>query len=226
MIMDWLSAGKHMLILVLIAGTIFTYIWFLQFKDKLRLSPLTAVPAAIVHTVYGVLCVTVFAVIETFNIHNFGNLSIFGATFFMPLLFFAFAKIGKRNMADVFDIGCISMMFTLMLSRFNCLVCGCCYGISFFHSETLQWPTRELEILFYIVLITVLAVKTKKNESRGLNYPIYMIAYGVFRFIIEWVRHYSGNSVIHRAHLWAVVSLCLGVSILAEIKSKQKNVRR
>lgn len=222
MVMEWLRGDHHMLILILLAGTVFTYFWFLQFKTQLRFSALGAIPAALIHTVFGVLCVTAFAVVETMNIHIFGNMSIFGATFFMPILFFAFAKIGKRNMAEVFDIGTVSMIFTLMCSRFNCLVTGCCYGISFFGSKTLQWPTRELEIAFYIILLIILIRKTRKHESGGCNYPIYMIAYGIFRFVTEWVRHYSGNAVVHRAHIWAVLSLIIGISILAEIKSKRR----
>ncbi|MBQ9228224.1 MAG: prolipoprotein diacylglyceryl transferase [Eubacterium sp.] len=222
---NWLKDGRHALIVILVIGTVFTYWWLLQFRDRLRLNAFTAVPAALVHTAFGVLCVMSFAVLEVWDISAFGNLSIFGATFFMPILFFAFAKLGKRSAADVFDIGCVSMLFTLLCSRFNCLISGCCYGISFFGSDTVLWPTRELEIAFYAVLITVLAIKTKRNQSRGRNYPIYMIAYGVFRFILEWFRFYGGNSVIHRAHIWAVVSLCLGLSILAEINTKQKKVR-
>lgn len=212
-----------MLIIVLAIGTIFTYGYLLQFKEKLRLNALTALPAALVHSVYGVLCVLSFAVLETFRLSALGNMSIFGATFFMPLLFFTFAKLGKREQADVFDIGTVTMLFTLMCSRFNCLVSGCCYGIAFFGSTSLMWPTREMEIVFYIIFIILFAVKNKKGDSRGRNYPIYMIAYGIFRFFVEWLRHYDGNSVIHRAHIWALISLCLGISILAEIKAKQKH---
>lgn len=223
--LEFLKSDRHMLMLILAVGTVFTYFWLMLFREKLRFNALTALVAAVVHTAFGVLCVMTFAMLEAFDVKAFGNLSIFGATFFMPLLFFAFAKLGKRNTAEVFDIGCISMMFTLMCSRFNCLVGGCCYGISFFGSATLQWPTRELEILFYIILMIILGTRVKKQTSNGWNYPIYMIAYGAFRFVIEWVRHYSGNSVIHKAHIWAVISLCLGISILAEIKSKSTKVR-
>jgi len=221
-ILEWLRVGHHMLMIILAVGTVFTYGYLLLFKEKLRLNALTAIPAALVHTLFGVLCVTSFAMLEAFSLSAFGNLSIFGATFFMPILFFAFARLGKRNTADVFDIGTVTMMFTLMCSRFNCLVCGCCYGLPFFGSDTLQWPTREMEIVFYIVLMVLFSLKNQKGTAGGKNYPIYMIAYGIFRFIVEWVRHYDGNSVIHKAHVWALISLCLGISILAEIKNKQK----
>lgn len=224
--LEFLQADHHMLLLILAVGTVFTYIWLMLFRDRLRLNWWQSLIASVIHTVFGVLCVTTFAMLEAFRLSAFGNLSIFGATFFMPMLFFAFAKLGKREAADVFDIGTISMCFTLMCSRFNCLVTGCCTGIPFFGSDSFNWPTRELEILFYIILMIWLGLRVKKNKSNGLNYPIYMIAYGAFRFVTEWVRDYSGNSVIHRAHVWAIISLCLGLSIIAEIKSKQKQVRR
>ncbi len=214
-----------MLIIILSIGTAFTFYWLMKFKDRLRLNWWKALLASLVHTVFGVLCVTTFAMLESLRLSAFGNLSIFGATFFMPILFFAFAKLGKRDMADVFDIGTISMMFTLMCSRFNCIVTGCCKGLPLFHSATLRWPTRELEIIFYIVLILILGLSVKRGKSNGKNYPIYMIAYGAFRFIIEWVRVYDAPSFIHRAHIWAIISLFLGISILAEIKNKQKKQR-
>lgn len=223
--MDFLKADHHMLIIILTIGFAFSFFWFMSFKDKLRFNIPKALAAALVHTLFGVLCVMSFAMLEEFRLSAFGNMSIFGATFFMPILFFAFSKLGKRSPADVFDIGCISMMFTLMCSRFNCLVTGCCYGIPFFGTGHL-WPTRELEIAFYIVMIAILGYRAKKDRSNGTNYPIYMIAYGTFRFVTEWVRHYSGSSVIHRAHVWAVISLVLGISILSEIKNKQSKVRR
>ena len=211
-----------MLFVILAAGTVFTYFWFMKYRDKLRFSRWQALLASIVHTVWGVLCVVTFAMLEVMRLSAFGNLSIFGATFFMPILFFAFSKLGKRSAADVFDIGAVSMMFTLMCSRFNCLVTGCCKGIPLFGSQTLRWPTRELEIVFYIVLITIFALKIKKGRGGGMCYPIYMIAYGAFRFVIEWLRVYDSPSFVHRAHIWAIISLFLGISILAEIKNKQK----
>lgn len=218
-VLTWLREGSHALMIVLAIGTVITFLFILKFKDKVRIHPAAAFPAAIIHSAWGVFCVKIFAGAENGNITDLSMLSIFGATFFMPLLFFAYAKIGKRNMADVFDVGTITMVFTLLLSRFNCLIEGCCTGIPFFGMANFRWPTRELEIVFYAVLLTVLIKRTIQNKSNGLNYPIYMMAYGAFRFFVEFVRD-NGNHLFHRSHIWAVLSFCLGISIYAEIKNK------
>lgn len=220
-VLSWIKSDSHALIILLSVGVLFTYTCMMIFKDKLRVHPLAAFPIAILPTVYGMICVKVFAVAEVSDLSQKGAMSLFGCTFFMPLLFFLLAKLGKRSMADVFDVGTLCMLFTLILARTNCIISGCCKGISFF-GMAFHWPTREIEIVFYIVLIIVLWIRTKKGVSNGLNYPIYLMAYGAFRFLIEFVRN-NGDHLFHRAHIWAALSFCLGISFYAEINNKLKS---
>lgn len=155
-----------------------------------------------------------------------GNMSLFGGVFFMPVAYYIAAKIIKCKVSDLFDICTICMLFTVMCARINCILTGCCQGILFGGIQGLRWPTRELEIVYYIALLICFGHKVKSGRSDGEIYPLYMISYGVFRFIIEWVRSYDGNSLIHRAHFWALISLCLGFSIYAEIEKKKTKRRR
>ena len=53
-----------------------------------------------------------------------------------------------------------------------------------------------------------------------------MIAYGIFRFIEEWFRTSSGMYMFHKAHIWALLSLIIGLSIYFEIRTKQNKTRR
>lgn len=212
----------HSLLLLLLLGTVFNCIWLMRFKDRLRLQLVPAIIASAAHTVYGVFCVTVFAVLEVADVSSAGNMSLFGGVFFMPVGYFVVAKLFKRKMTDVFDICTICMMFTLMCARTNCIISGCCRGIRFFGMDGVRWPTRELEIIFYIIMIVVLGKKVQNGTANGKIYPIYMISYGAFRFIIEGLRAYSGTSVIHRGHIWAVITLGLGLSIYIELQNKKK----
>lgn len=125
----------------------------------------------------------------------------------------------------VFDLCTNCMLFTLMCARINCIIAGCCKGTFVFHT-CYRWPTRELEIVFYVVLILVFSYKLKISETNGIIYPIYMISYGIFRFIVEFFRVGDGNLLIHPAHIWALISLCIGLSVYAEIKNKEKKGRR
>ena len=45
-----------------------------------------------------------------------------------------------------------------------------------------------------------------------------MASYGAFRFLEEGFRDASGASFVHLAHLWSILALIIGISILAEVK--------
>lgn len=225
-----MSVDNLRLALLLGAGTIFTFIWLCCFRDRLKMKWYAALPVSILHTVCGVLSVKAFAIIEGFgDLSVVGNMSLFGGIFFMPIFYYLGAKLAKRKAADIFDVFTICMIFTVMCARINCIFSGCCGGkvIPFAAFEGLHWPTREMEVIFYIILLIILGRKVLKEEERGSIYPIYMISYGIFRFIIESLR--TANSplgYIHLAHIWALITLGLGLSIYSEMKSRKKKERR
>lgn len=225
-ISDWLSG--HSLLLLLSAGTLFSFLWLMQFRGRLNMKWYAALPIAICHTLVGVVCVKAFAFMETgFNPDSIGNMSLFGGVFFMPLLYLAGAKLTKRKAADVCDAFTGCMILTVMCARVNCILGGCCFGKYLPMSNSLRWPTREAEILFYLILLALLGKKIIKNKTHGAAYPLYMLTYGIFRFIIEWFRFASTTlGPIHLGHIWALISLCLGYSIYAEQQNQKKKIRR
>ena len=46
-------------------------------------------------------------------------------------------------------------------------------------SESVRWPTRELELVFYIILLIVLYRKNRSVSHKGEIWPIYMIIWGI-----------------------------------------------
>ena len=220
-IAGWISG--HTLTVLLAAGTVFDFLWLLRFRRPLRLGRPAAAALSLSHTLYGVLAVSLFAIIEGMgDPASVGNMSLFGGVFFMPIAYYGWARLTKRSAAQVFDVFTICLVFTLFCARFNCLLAGCCKGALIPGTDGLRWPTRELELAFYAVLLLVLARRVLAGKSRGLSYPIYMMAYGVFRFIVETFRESSSQSLFHIAHLWALVSLCVGASFYFQLHTKKK----
>ncbi len=173
------------------------------------------------------LCVSAFAFLETgFQSDSLGNMSLFGGVFFMPVAYWLGAKLFKRDAKEVFDIFTPCMIATVMCARINCIISGCCHGWTIPGTNGLQWPTRELEILFYIVLLVIMIPKIQNRKANGMAYPIYMVAYGAFRFLIEFFRASNSQSLFHIAHLWAAVALGIGLSIYFEMKTSIQNKRR
>lgn len=216
----WLT--DHALILLLGCGTLFNVYWLHRCRERLHLRWLSVLLLSVLHTVLGVLSVKVFALFET---GNFSNMSLFGGVFFMPLFYWGVAKLAKQKAADVFDVFTICLVFTLMCARLNCMISGCCLGahIPIEGLTHLRFPTRELELLFYVLLLSRLWRKVLSGSARGMIYPIYMISYGIFRFVTETLRFSDRtNSILHISHLWALLSLGIGISIYGELRKKEK----
>ncbi len=223
-LIGWTAA--HPLLLLLAAGTVFNVIWLMLCRGRLHISFPAALAAAAVHTAAGVLCVKAFAVVEVgFDLRAAGNMSLFGGVFFMPGFYWLAAKVTRRRAADVFDVCAVCMIFTLMCARISCIVTGCCAGRAI-PGTGLFWPTREAEIVFYLILLVWLGRRVRQNREPGTVYPIYMISYGVFRFIVEWFRVCADGSLLHRGHVWALISLMAGMSIYYTQRENQRKTRR
>lgn len=216
----WLT--DHALILLLGCGTLFNVYWLHRCRERLHLRWPSVLLLSVLHTVLGVLSVKVFALFET---GNFSNMSLFGGVFFMPLFYWGVAKLAKQKAADVFDVFTICLVFTLMCARLNCIISGCCLGahIPIEGLTHLRFPTRELELIFYVLLLSRLWRKVVTGSARGMIYPIYMISYGIFRFVTETLRFSDRtDSILHISHLWALLSLGVGISIYGELQKKEK----
>ena len=218
MIKDWIVDNGLWLLLAL-AGVV-TVLWLWALRARLSLGRPAAVLLSILHLVCGVACVKVFAVIETGGASAGGAMSLFGAVFFMPVLYYAGAKLSGRRMSEVCDIFGIAMIVTLFFARINCLIAGCCKGLPIPGLEPARWPTREAELVFYVVFLARMAPKAARAETRGVVYPVYMIAYGIFRFVTEFFRAGS-RGVLHPAHLWAFLAIAAGAGILGEMNSRK-----
>ena len=214
-IFAWLSG--HALLAILTFAAAATFVWLLAARKRLKMPWYVALILAILHVAYGVFCVRIFARMEG---AGSGAMSLFGAVFFMPIGYWLGAKLFKRPPAEVFDLFAVPMIFTLMCARVNCLIAGCCAGRQITMTSPLRWPTREAELLFYVVFLALMAPRVRRDETKGVVYPLYLIAYGAFRAIVECFRVSSTNQVFHLSHVWALLALSLGLSIYAEMRKR------
>ena len=215
---------QNVLYILLTIATVFGYLWITRFKDRLRIKEWLAALLSLLHTAVGVFCVKAFAFLES---GDGSGMSLYGAVFFLPIVYFLGAKLTKRSVADVFDVFTICTVVTLLCARFNCILSGCCLGLPI-GSSGMRFPTREMEILFYIVLYIVIQKKVGKPQYSGLIYPIYMISYGTFRFVVEFFRESTHPIVgaFHISHIWSLVAIVAGMiayyAISRQIKAKNR----
>ena len=207
-------------IILMSLSTLFMSVWLYLMRDRFSYKTYAIIPLAILHVVYGVVSVRIFAFAEKgFHSVNKGAMSLFGAVFLLPLLFYIDSRILKCKPQKVFDIFTVGMIFSVLCARINCIIAGCCKGIMFFGTEH-RWPTREIEVIFYLILMEIFVYRIRKDKTKGEIYPVYMISYGVLRFILEFIRESDQTGIFHRAHYWSSLSVLIGVVALLVVKKR------
>lgn len=84
----------------------------------------------------------------------------------------------------------------ISLGRVGCWIDGCCHGIecqpAWFTvrdaAGLARWPAVPVEILFNLVaLVTILSLR-RAQKLPGQHFHLYLVGYGAFRFVHEFVR--------------------------------------
>ena len=84
----------------------------------------------------------------------------------------------------------------IALGRVGCLLHGCCLGqrcppawwtINDAHGRA-RWPAVPMEIAFNIAAILVFISLRRRRLFPGQHFHLYLIAYGLFRFVHEFLR--------------------------------------
>lgn len=228
-IIDFIVSHYVLMILLLLA-TIVNFVWLYLNRKDLKMGLIFSIFYSIFLTITGVISVVLFSFAENgFDINSLGNISLFGAIFLMPIIDFYYALIKKIPIGRLFDLMAISLAETLFFARMNCLFSGCCYGI-LIGDTRFRVPIREIELLFYFVFIIIFAVKVYNKKTNGFVYPIFLLTYGILRFITEFFRASSSNSSFHLAHVRSLISIALGILFLLVLwrlrygHEKQKNI--
>ena len=114
--------------------------------------------------------------------------------------------------------------------RIGCILDGCCYGSPITEDSPFYWigvefrttpgkkvwPTQIFECVFLFVLATVLLILLFKKYSK-LTMPIYLISYGLFRFLNEFLRGDHRGSLIpglSPSQFWCLLLFLGGVVYL------------
>ena len=117
----------------------------------------------------------------------------------------------------------ISITIAHGFGRIGCLFAGCCYG-----APTTEWygvwneylgtktvPIQLYEAIFLFVLSIVMAILLFKFHLKD-TMAIYLVSYGIWRFIIEYFRaDYRGDFIpgLSPSQFWSIMMVIAGVAI-------------
>ena len=126
--------------------------------------------------------------------------------------------------------GCVAIGHAF--GRIGCFLSGCCYGIHTGTSLDINFPgigehlpTQLIEMTFLFILGALLLVFAFKHYT---NYTavIYLFAYSIFRFVIEFFRGDERGQLVglSPSQYWCIV-LFLGAGLLIYLYKKKVFVK-
>lgn len=213
----------------------------------------------IVATGIGVLMAAVFQGLYDYIEDPSGGFSLSGLTFyggliggvasfliFWNLYIFVIAPRAKSKLlqshmnaglCDALPFVPIAIGIAHAFGRLGCTFAGCCYGAS-----TDAWfgmvftttsghavvPTQLFECIFLVLLTIVMAVLYFRFHF-NLNMSVYCFAYGIWRFLIEYVRDdHRGSFVagLTPSQFWAIIMVILGVAYIFAYKYLLKRMMK
>jgi prolipoprotein diacylglyceryltransferase len=123
------------------------------------------------------------------------------------------------------DTFALPLALALVVGRWGCFCNGCCYGVetalpwgvSFWVPEQGRWvtchPTQVYESLFHFLMALVLLWLLLRRLLPCQQLKLYLIAYGVYRFLTELIRPEPAWWLGLTFYQWASLVLVLGLAL-------------
>jgi prolipoprotein diacylglyceryltransferase len=130
------------------------------------------------------------------------------------------AKLVGGIHAKTGDTFALPLAAALAIGRWGCFFNGCCFGTA----TTLPWgvdfgdgvrrhPTQIYESLFHLGMAGVIILCMRCGLFRWHRLKLYLIAYGLYRFLTEFIRPEPVAALALTFYQWASLALILGLSL-------------
>ena len=132
--------------------------------------------------------------------------------------------VSNKFINDILIIAPACITLAHGLGRIGCFFAGCCYGVEtdsifgvkFPHLDHNVYPTQLYEAMFLIILTAILSLLAFKYKNK-YTMPIYLASYGVFRFLIEFLRGDDRGAflfgIISPSQVFSIICLVISVGL-------------
>ena len=157
---------------------------------------------------------------------NWTGRSFYGAVFLTPVLLWPVSKILSIRYGGLMDLAAPAECIMLALLKIKCLIDGCCAGRHFeTKNGSFQFPSQIVECVAAIVIMAVLLVIIRQRKNEGKIFQIYLILYGVIRFVLNLFRETTPwIGPLAAGNFWSLVSITIGVAAVL-LLNRQKRKR-
>lgn len=155
---------------------------------------------------------------------SWGGRSYFGAVFLVPVIMWLVAKALKLPYGQLLDICAPAGCIMLAVLKIKCRIDGCCGG-RFFplkNGELIRFPSQIVESVVGLLLALILILINKKGTQQGRIYALYLIFYGIVRFVLSFLRYpHPWIGVFPAGAFWSLIAIALGILTLL-VNSRRK----
>lgn len=167
-----------------------------------------------------------------------GGLAIHGAIIGGILALYIFSRKWQINFFSLADLLAPIVLLGQAIGRLGCFLNGCCYG----YPTTKPWgvifpqdsfayyqfgyqalhPTQLYELGLDLLGFVFLWLSRRKVAFRGQLFSLYLISYGLIRFVVSFFRAdslYLWGTSLKMAHLLSIALVLAGVIIFKKRKS-------
>ncbi|MBQ3235501.1 MAG: prolipoprotein diacylglyceryl transferase [Clostridia bacterium] len=139
------------------------------------------------------------------------------------IVYFILRKKLSGTLLELLPIAPSCITIAHAFGRIGCAFAGCCYGmetdsaIAMYNHGAWRIPVQLYESTFLFILFGVLTILlVKKNFKQTM--PIYLVAYGIFRFVIEYFRgdergKLFGSDLISPSQFWSILMVVIGIAL-------------
>ncbi|MFO7891779.1 MAG: prolipoprotein diacylglyceryl transferase [bacterium] len=140
------------------------------------------------------------------------GLTLLGGVLLAIIVIVVYCRWKKISLLKLFDV--IAPVFGLgvFLTRIGCFLNGCCYGrpcdlpwamkfplksaAGYHFFDTAIHPTQLYSSLYGLIIMIVIVLVDKKKHVDGFITGLAFIMYGIFRFLVDFVRYYEDTDMV------------------------------
>lgn len=161
------------------------------------------------------------------GMESFSGMSFFGAVYLVLLVMPIIGLLFRLQPQQSLDAcaPCVAAIIGFM--RFGCWCAGCCGGISAaIGGYNFVWPTQLMEGFGDMAILLLLLWLEQGGTARGKAYSVFLVAYGILRFIIEFFRNTSKDWCgLSHGQCFSLIGIILAVLIVVgDIKWRKKQL--
>lgn len=223
-------------------GIMFVVFWAAyEIKKGARITYDNLLMAAIVGIPVGIIFSRLVHVIDGWEYYSQNlsriiggdGLSIYGGILGALLAVWIYSRYGKFNFGHLLDILAPGIAVGQAIGRVGCTLNGCCYGDntavpwgieytnpnSYGYGAGVVHPTQVYEVIFLLILFTVLYKLRGRLKPDGSLAMVYFAGYAIWRFFIDFIR--EGTPFMFGLHQAQVIAIAILIAVIAlAIKNK------